>query len=127
MMVSTARTPNVMPTPMPAFALEDIPDDSGDPVVAEVFAVSPADVADVCADVADVREIVSLPKDDVEAELLDDEDVLTRGSTAAAVPAISGFFALKTSSSSLQQLVFRPVTPASSVPCGVQQNSFSGS
>lgn len=125
-MASTARMPSVTPTPKPALAPDVIPDESDASAATEVIDI----VAVVRADVADVREINSLSEDAVEAEvaeLLDDENLLIRGSTASAVPVTAGLSALNTNSSSLQQLVFRLVTPASSVPWGAQQNSFCGS
>ena len=54
-------------------------------------------------------------------------EVEARGSASSiAVAKTWGGSAVKTRSLSSQQLVLRPVTPASRVPCGVQQNSFFG-
>lgn len=120
--IAIAPTPSAIPTPMPAFAPEVIPDGSNDAVGVEDVTVS-------AATVAEVTEIdwVLVDADADDVELLMEEEMLMRGNVATAVPAMTGASALNTKSSSLQQLVFRPVTPASSVPCGVQQNSFIGS
>lgn len=117
---SIASTPSVMPTPKPAFAPEDKPDDSGDPVALGLaIEEAPVWVAEVVTEL-DVEVDVAEP-------LADIIEVLTRGRAATAVVHTSGSLALNTRSLSLQQLVLRPVTPASRVPCGVQQNSFLGS
>jgi hypothetical protein len=122
MMASITRTANVIPTPNPAFAPDDMPDDSDDAGAAVGIEVEDDEVEVTAA--VEVLEAWLLPDDDA-VELLADE-VVSWGSTATAVPALTGASALNTKSSSVQQLVLRPVTPASSVPCGVQQNSFFG-
>lgn len=118
-MASPARTPSVIPTPIPALAPEDNPADGSDDAVASAVAAAVGEAAR-----ADVFKF-GCPVVDVDIFELLLVEVATRGSAATAVAKTSGESATKVKSSSLQQLVLRPVTDPI-VPCGAQQNESSG-